>query len=241
MLVDPEHVTEPPCPPSPAGEQIVRRLREVYPSGADPDQAVRQAAYLRDQFPFLGLPTPGRRALSRTVLSGAARPDQDVCASVALRAWRLPEREYQYFAVDYLRRHVKVCDASFLPVAAYLIVTRSWWDTVDHLAAHVVGRLVAADPTLTAEMDRWITATDLWLARTALLHQLTYRQDTDAERLFDYCRIQSGHRDFFVRKAIGWALRTYATTDPDAVRSFLAAEGNRLSPLSIREAAKHLG
>ncbi|MEY9871439.1 3-methyladenine DNA glycosylase AlkD [Streptacidiphilus sp. MAP12-33] len=240
MLVDPEHVTEPPCPPSPEGERIVRRLREVYPSGADAEQAVRQSAYLRDQFAFLGLPTPERRVLSRTVLAGAVKPDQDVCASVALQAWRLPEREYQYFAVDHLRRHIKVCDASFLPVAAHLIVTRSWWDTVDHLAAHVVGRLVAADARLVAEMDAWITASNLWLARTALLHQLTYRENTDAERLFAYCRTQSGHRDFFVRKAIGWALRTYAATDPDAVRSFLAAEGNRLSPLSIREASKHL-
>ena len=155
--------------------------------------------------------------------------------------WRLPEREYQYFAVDLLRRYVRRLSSGFLPVARNLVTTVPWWDTVDALAAHVVGGLVAADPALTADMDAWIEDDDLWVARTALLHQLRYGERTDAGRLFAYCLRQSGHPDFFVRKAIGWCLREYAKTDPDAVRDFLAREGGRFAPLSVREALKNIG
>ena len=153
----------------------------------------------------------------------------------------LPEREYRYFAVDYLRRHVKRLSSGFLPVARHLVSTDSWWDTVDLLAAHVVGGLVAADPRLRTGMDAWIEDDDLWVARTALLHQLRYKEATDTGRLFAYCVRQSGHPDFFVRKAIGWCLREYAKTDPRAVRDFVAAERARLAPLSVREALKNIG
>jgi 3-methyladenine DNA glycosylase AlkD len=89
-------------------------------------------------------------------------------------------------------------------------------------------------------MDEWIADEDLWVARTALLHQLRYKDATDADRLFAYCLLQSGHSDFFIRKAIGWCLREYAKTDPGAVRSFVAESGSRLAPLSVREALKNL-
>ena len=144
-------------------------------------------------------------------------------------------------AVDYLRRHVRRCSSGFLPVTRHLVTTVPWWDTVDLLAAHVVGALVAADPALAAEMDRWSADDDLWLVRTALLHQLRHKERTDTDRLFHYCLRQSGHPDFFVRKAIGWALREYAKTDPDAVRDLLAREGDRFAPLSVREALKNIG
>ncbi len=122
------------------------------------------------------------------------------------------------------------CSSGFLPVARRLVTTVSWWDTVDHLAAHVVGGLVAADPALAAEMDAWIDDEDLWVARTALLHQLRFKGATDADRLFDHCLRRAGHPDFFVRKAIGWSLREYAKTAPAEVRAFVAAYGSRLSP-----------
>jgi 3-methyladenine DNA glycosylase AlkD len=104
-----------------------------------------------------------------------------------------------------------------------------------------VGGLVAADPKLVADMDEWIVDEDMWVARTALLHQLRYKERTDTERLFAYCLRQSGHPDFFIRKAIGWCLREYAKTDPEAVRGFLAQEKGRFAPLSVREALKNIG
>ncbi|MEU4085898.1 DNA alkylation repair protein [Streptomyces aureus] len=228
-------------PDSALADTLLDRLTTVYPAGADPERAASMRAYMKDIAPFLGLTTPERRALSRTVLRDTARPDERDCAALALRCWQLPEREYQYFAVDYLRRHVSRLSSGFLPVARHLVSTVSWWDTVDLLAAHVVGGLVAADPRLRADMDAWIEDDDLWVVRTALLHQLRSKQDTDTGRLFAYCVRQSGHPDFFVRKAIGWCLREYAKTDPDAVRDFVARQRTRLAPLSVREALKNIG
>ncbi|MFG2503653.1 DNA alkylation repair protein [Streptomyces sp. NPDC048441] len=227
-------------PHSDVADTVMERLTATYPEAADPVRAAQAQAYMKNIAPFLGLPTPLRRDLSRTVLAGTPRPDEADCAAIALRCWELPEREYAYFAVDYLRRHVKRCSSGFLPVARHLVTTVSWWDTVDALASHVVGGLVAADPKLTAEMDAWIGDQDLWVARTALLHQLRYKEATDTERLFAYCLRQSGHPDFFIRKAIGWCLREYAKTDPDAVRDFVERERGHLAPLSAREALKNL-
>lgn len=227
-------------PHSDLADTVMERLTAAYAPSADPARAARAQAYMKDIAPFLGLPTPLRRTLSRTVLAGLPRPDETDCAAIALRCWELPEREYAYFAVDCLRRHVKRLSSGFLPVVRHLVTTRSWWDTVDLLAAHVVGGLVAADPKLKAEMDTWIEDEDLWVARTALLHQLRYKDATDTERLFGYCLRQSGHPDFFIRKAIGWCLREYAKTDPEAVRGFVERERERLAPLSVREALKNL-
>ena len=231
----------PDVPRSVLADTVIERLTAVYGAAADPERAAAMRAYMKDVAPFLGIPSPERRALSRSVLQGTPRPDERDCTAVALRCWRLPEREYQYFAVDLLRRHVRRLSSGFLPVARHLVTTVPWWDTVDALAAHVVGGLVAADPALTADMDAWIEDDDLWVVRTALLHQLRYGERTDAGRLFAYCLRQSGHPDFFVRKAIGWCLREYAKTDPDAVRDFLAREGGRFAPLSVREALKNIG
>ena len=231
----------PSVPDSPLADTVLERLTAAYGSAGDPERAVVQRAYMKDVAPFLGLTTPARRALSRTVLAGLPRPGEADCAAVALRCWELPGREYQYFAVDYLRRHVRHCSSGLLPVARHLVTAVPWWDTVDLLAAHVVGALVGADRGLAADMDEWIGDDDMWLARTALLHQLRYREHTDTARLFDHCLRQSGHPDFFIRKAIGWCLREYAKTDPDAVRSFLAREQGRFAPLSVREALKNIG
>ncbi|MDV9188699.1 DNA alkylation repair protein [Streptomyces sp. SR27] len=227
-------------PPSELADTVLERLTTVYPAAGNPFRAQEMVAYMKGVAPFLGLRTPERRALSRTVLDGTPRPDEGDCAAVALRCFALPEREYHYFAVDYLRRHVKRCSSGFLPVARRLVTTTSWWDTVDHLAAHVVGGLVAADPALGARMDEWIEDEDLWVARTALLHQLRFKEDTDADRLFAHCLRRAADTDFFLRKAIGWSLREYGKTAPGEVRAFVAAHTDRLSPLSVREALKHL-
>jgi 3-methyladenine DNA glycosylase AlkD len=227
-------------PDSALADTVLERLVGAYAPAADPVRAQAAAAYMRHVVPFLGIPAPERRALSRTVAAGAGRPDERDCTAIALRCWRLPEREYQYFAVDYLRRHVGHCTSGFLPVLHHLVTTVPWWDTVDLLAAHVAGPLVTADPALARDMDRWIDDPGLWVARTALLHQLRYREATDADRLFGYCLRRADHPDFFIRKAIGWALREYGKTDPVAVRDFVEGARTRLAPLSVREALRNL-
>ncbi|HEX6871271.1 MAG TPA: DNA alkylation repair protein [Micromonosporaceae bacterium] len=223
---------------TPLAANVAARLSEVFPAAADPVRAVAMRSYMRDQFPFLGIAAPLVRQLSRQVLAGLPGPTEADLAAVALGCWRLPEREYQYFACAWLRRHIAVCGPGFLPTVEQLIVTRSWWDTVDALAAHVVGPLVARHPPLVSTMDEWAASENLWLARTALLHQLTFAAGTDQARLFGYCGQLAGHRDFFIRKAIGWALRQYAKTDPDAVRRYVLAHRASLSALSVREALR---
>ncbi|MEV6651769.1 DNA alkylation repair protein [Streptomyces sp. NPDC051219] len=229
-----------PIPSSELADTVLGRLTAVYPAAADPARAEGAAAYMKGVARFLGIRTPHRRELSRTVLDGLPRPDERDCAAIALRCWELPEREYRYFAVDYLRGQVKRCSSGLLPVVRHLLVTDAWWDTVDPLAAHTVGALVAADPGLTRVMDAWIEDDNLWMARTALLHQLRFKAATDSGRLFGYCLRQAGHPDFFIRKAIGWSLREYAKTDPEAVRDFVAGARDRLAPLSVREALRNL-
>jgi 3-methyladenine DNA glycosylase AlkD len=225
---------------SPLARTVVDRLTTVFPAAADQQRAAAMRAYMRDQFAFLGIPAPQQRLLGREVLAGLPRPTEADLDRVARACWDLPEREYQYFACGWLRRHARICSAAFLDTARHLVVTRPWWDTVDALAAHLVGPLVTHHPELVSTMDEWILDDNLWLARTALLHQLAYKDATDEARLFRYCRLRADHRDFFIRKAIGWALREYARTAPDAVRAFVRTHEARLSPLSVREALKHL-
>jgi len=218
---------------------VMERLTREYGALRDPARAASMSAYMRDLFPFLGIPSTTRREASRRVLAGVAKPTEADLTEVATACWALPEREYQYFACDWLGRHAAVLTPAFVPTARFLIVTRPWWDTVDALAAHVVGVLVARHPALASTMDDWAASEELWLIRTAILHQLRYKSQTDTDRLFRYCVTHAGHGDFFIRKAIGWALREYAKIDPEAVRRFVKAQ-TTLSGLSVREALKNL-
>ncbi|CAM5285438.1 hypothetical protein SCYAM73S_03204 [Streptomyces cyaneofuscatus] len=152
--MDPAAAPAPAAPDSPLADTVLARLTELYAPAADPVRAEGAAAYMKHIAPFLGIPTPRRRALSKAVLAGTERPDERDCTAIALRCWGLPEREYQYFAVDYLRRYVASCSSGFLPVLHHLVTTTPWWDTVDLLAAHVAGPLVSADPALARAMDR---------------------------------------------------------------------------------------
>jgi 3-methyladenine DNA glycosylase AlkD len=224
----------------PLAGEVLDRLVRVYDAARDPERASRTAAYMRDQFAFLGFSLPTQRALGRLVVAGLPPPGEEDLRAVALACWALDEREYQYFACDWLRTHLGVCGPGFIDTTRTLITTKSWWDTIDPLATRFVGGLVQRHPELVNEMDAWSQDRNMWLVRTAILHQLHYGTATDTERLFGYCTRQAGHADFFVRKAIGWALRHYARTDPDAVRGYVAKNTDRLSPLSVREATKHL-
>jgi len=226
--------------PTPYATAVLDRLTRTYEAARDPAKAESMVAYMRHQFAFLGITAVEQRALTRVVLDGFGRPAEADLRDVTRACWLRDEREYQYFAVRLLRRYIGVCDAGFLDVVRRLITTKPWWDTIDDIAAHVVGPLVAAYPHLVATMDAWSADPDKWLVRTAILHQVRYRGATDSERLFRYCAAQAGHRDFFVRKAIGWALREYAKVAPDAVRAFVAEHAADLSGLSRREALKNV-
>lgn len=225
---------------TPLAASVVDAVTASFEAARDADAAPGMRAYMRDQFDFLGIPAKARERLGREAIAGLARPTEADAIAVALAMWARDEREYQYFACWYLRRFVKVLGPGFLPTAEHLLVTRSWWDTVDELAQNVVGDIVLRHRELGAVMDEWIESDDIWLARTAILHQNRWKAETDAERLFRYCERRAGDREFFIRKAIGWALREHTRVDAPAVRRFVETHDEVLSGLSKREALKWL-
>jgi 3-methyladenine DNA glycosylase AlkD len=178
-------------PTSTLASTLLDRLSCAFEPSRDEPRARSMASYMRDQFAFVGIPTPARVAIQREVVTGLPPPEERDLVAVATACWKRPEREYQYFACGYLRRHVGGCSAGFVDTAERLITTKSWWDTVDELAQSVVGPLVAAHPELRTTMDRWIDADDFWLARAAILHQNHYRARTDRDLLFGYCRMRA--------------------------------------------------
>jgi 3-methyladenine DNA glycosylase AlkD len=223
-----------------ASDRLLAAISERFEAARDPGQAVRMAAYMRDQFPFYGIPNPTRVTLEREAIAeaGAGELGARDLKAFALASWRRDEREHQYAAAKLLRRQSKVLEPDFLSTAQRLITTKSWWDTVDELADHVVGAIVRAHPSERNVMDRWLVDDDIWLARTAILHQLDWKADTDPDWLFAACLRRAGDTEFFIRKAIGWALRSYSYVDPAAVESFVTSHAAALSGLSRREAMK---
>jgi 3-methyladenine DNA glycosylase AlkD len=199
-------------------------------------------AYMRGQFEFLGVATPQRRSITMPLLRLQCGGDELV--ELARILWVLPQREYQYVAIDMLARNWKALAMHHVDDLLALTQQGSWWDSVDGLAG-IVGDLTRTargqDQHAQQTMDVALRHPNMWVRRVAMLHQLGWRAETDASRLFSYASELAAEPDFFIRKAIGWALRDYARHDPQAVRSFLQDAHDHLSPLSMREAAKHLG
>ena len=219
-----------------AFENVATDLR----SEADSDRAEQMAAYLKGQFECLGVPSPTRKSLQRPLLAAAKTATAEDVIALADRCWRCDEREFRYVATDLLRARAKALAPTDLAHLRRFITSDSWWDTVDALAVHPVGTLVSRFPELKTTMDEWIDDPDIWVARTAILHQMRYKTDLDEQRLFDYALRRAHDTEFFIRKALGWALRNHARVAPDRVRSFVKEHEDALSGLTKREALKHL-
>lgn len=220
--------------------EFARALERALRPLADEVKAAGASAYMRNQFVFLGIPTPQRRAAIAPLIR-AFRPVNSVeLRHVAESLWRKREREYQYAAVDLLASKRALLGTTDLPWILKLAKQKSWWDTVDALVK-VVGKIVRAEPARGRRaMNRALCAKNLWVRRIAMLHQLGWRAETDTDRLFAYADALASETEFFIRKAVGWALRDYAWHDPEAVRCYLAASRARLSALTYREAGMHI-
>jgi 3-methyladenine DNA glycosylase AlkD len=222
-------------------EELTRQIRDALAGVADPARAADMRAYLRNQFPFLGIPTPARRAALKPLFK--VDFDQKRLLTAADQLWRLPEREYRYAAIDLLARHARRLDLDAVAPLLALAQREPWWETVDGLAGIVGDVLRAArrsTPDAQTMMDVALRHDCLWVRRIAMTHQLGWRVETDSIRLFAYAETLAPEGDFFIRKAIGWALRDFARWQPQAVRDFVAAMGGRLSPLSAREATRRI-
>ena len=195
--------------------------------------------YMRDQFPFLGVTAPQRTAVLRDYLAAYGPPPPDDLEALTRALWAMPEREFQYTAVDLLKRQKKQLTPDHLPALQHAILSKSWWDTIDTLAAHPVAAVFARYPEArAATVAVWRADPGIWLRRTTLLFQLLYKDKTDAALLFSLIEDNLNDGEFFIQKAIGWALRQYSKTDQTAVTDFVAA--TPLSPLAEREGLKWL-
>lgn len=222
-------------------EEFVAAVQSALEPHRNPEKAAPMARYMKERFVFLGLKRPEFQPLVRPLLTAAKTvADEAWLAQTARLLWALPEREYHYAALDLLGKYVKTLTPASLPLLRKLIVTNAWWDSVDGVVGAALSPLTLHFPELQTEMDLWSCDGNFWLRRAAILHQLKHHGATDPDRLFEYCLANATDPEFFVRKAIGWALRTYAYTDPLAVRTFVVANKAQLSGLSVREASKHL-
>ncbi len=219
---------------------IIQELKDTFISHKNPDLARKQSAYMRNQFLFFGIPKPQRALLEKAILKKYGPSDEQELISTIKELWHLEEREFQYTALVLAQRYKKFFSVTALSTFEYLIRTKSWWDTVDTLAAHSIGDLISRHPDLINHMDKWIKDDYLWIQRSALIFQLQWKLGTDEERLFRYCQYSASHKDFFIRKAIGWALRHHSKTNSTAVREFVTKNKDVLSSLSIREALIYL-
>jgi 3-methyladenine DNA glycosylase AlkD len=220
-------------------DTYISDLKNLFQTHADPIAAESMCAYMRDQFPFLGLKSSLRRQLQREFYAQNGLPQlQDLSPSL-LKLWSLPEREYQYAACELLGKFEKKLPPEFIDTIETLLTTKSWWDTVDTLASNTVGTHFKRFPPIReVTLTRWRKSEDFWLRRTCILFQLKYKSETDFELLKAIILENLESQEFFINKAIGWSLRQYTRMDPEGVQAFVAE--TPLAPLSAREALKWL-
>lgn len=201
---------------------VVARVVDALHDAGDPEWAEGAERYMKGVAPFLGIRTPDRRKLVRAALRGVPPPpSSDELGRAAVRLAELPEREYHYAAQDVIDRYLDAADDEFLERwVERLLRTTPWWDTVDGLGSIAVAPLTRRSDA-DALVDRWSASGDIWLVRAAIQHQRGRRGDTDVARVLDLCDRHWANGEFFVAKAIGWALRDLAALDAPAVRRFL--------------------
>jgi 3-methyladenine DNA glycosylase AlkD len=216
---------------------MIEAIRRELAAHADPAKAPGMQAYMKSSMPFLGVQKPARARIARSVFAEFPLAGFEAWRATILRLWReATYREERYMAIALARdaRYREHRSVAALPLYEELIVSGAWWDFVDEVAIRLVGALDVAP--LARE---WASDDDMWKRRAAIIHQIARKDRTDAALLFDCIEPNRDDREFFVRKAIGWALREYAKVDPVAVERYCAA--HELSPLSRREALRNLG
>jgi 3-methyladenine DNA glycosylase AlkD len=220
-----------------SSKQLMSSLRKELTKHADLQVSKDAAAYMRNQFEFLGIKTPLRRELAKDLVIQSKELSEPELIALCKELWRQPEREFQYVACDLLAKNAKRLSPSYVKRdAPWFIKTKSWWDSVDSVRKSIEV-VVSVNPELKSEMEKWIISDNIWLVRSALIHQLTLGSKTDSKLLFRLCEIQAEEKEFFIAKAIGWALRSYSYVDPTAVKRFIKAHPE-LSALAKREGLK---
>ena len=215
----------------------LQALQTTFEANAIPANVAPMKKYMRGQFEYLGIKTPLRKSLLKAFYAAHGPPPLDDLQEVIRQLWAMPYREYQYTALEFLTKRLRFLTPDTIPLLESLITTKSWWDTVDGLAANQVGGVIARFPHIRDQyIGRWRGQENIWLRRTTLLFQLRYKEQTDADLLYALIKDNLADKEFFIQKAIGWALREYSKSSPTAVQQFVAQTD--LSPLAHREALK---
>ena len=228
--------------------RLAQLVRSGIAEAADPEKAARMRSYMKSAMPYRGVQSTPLRAVLRGLLAEHRLPDRDAWESCVRDLWdtaEFREERYAAIAVTAHRHYLPYQDPPSLPLYRHLVVSGAWWDYVDPLATRGVGPILASHAEqVTPVIRAWAVDDDLWLRRTAVICQLHREADTDLRLLREVIEPNLAgsrfDREFFVRKAIGWALRQHARTDPDWVRAFVSEHHAGLSGLSRREALKHL-
>ena len=223
---------------------LTAALRAGLAAAADPVRAKGAQAYMKSAMPFRGVASPVQKRLWRTAFAAHPLTTFQDWERTVLELWRPAAfREERYAAVGLAsdRRYLDYRTRAAIPMLEEMIVTGAWWDYVDALASHPLGDVLVSEPTRVSRLMRtWARGPDLWKRRAAILCQIRRKRETDLALLYDCIEPSLADREFFIRKAIGWALRAYAWTSPAEVQRYVKANRARLSPLSVREALKNL-
>jgi 3-methyladenine DNA glycosylase AlkD len=223
--------------PEPMSSFVAAELEAV----ANREKAARMAAYMKTDMAFYGVQKADRKRILREVLRRFPVADRTEYRAQVSALWRRPHREEKYLAIAVARASPRYVTLSSVPLYRTMIVEGAWWDFVDEIAIHLIGTvLVGQRRELTPRVAVWIGDRDLWLRRTSIICQVGKKDETDESLLFAACSRRMHEKEFFIRKAIGWALRDYARTAPESVRRFVIEGRDRMSGLSFREATKHL-
>ena len=194
---------------------------------------------MKNKFLFLGIQSPTRTELNKTISEKYGALDIVNLESVVQELWNSPEREYQYLAMVLIDENKKNLTPSHLEFILELIKSKSWWDSIDALAPNFIGGILSNYPELRDEyISDWTKSDNIWINRTAILFQLKYKQETDFYLLKEVIEVLKTKNEFFVKKAIGWALREYSKTEPDLVKSYIKSA--RLQSLSEKEGLKYI-
>lgn len=226
----------------PVEPTLVDTIRSELWSAADPARAPQMRAYMKSTMPYLGVPLPMTRRITKS--AAVSHPPADVAdlLASATELWRgATYREERYAAAELTGLRLAAGRLEMLPLYREIIVTGAWWDHVDGISERIGALLPAHRAVLEPVIREWSTDPDFWLRRSSIISQLALKERTDIQLLADVIEPNLADREFFIRKAIGWALRQYARIDPDWVRAFVTAHEAAISPLSRREALKHLG
>jgi len=217
--------------------KLTLELLSALRKASHDEEAKSMRRYMREQFDFFGVKTPVRREITGPLFNNHPPKDANELESIVRELWQQPFREVQYAACDYLYQYRNLLAARHLAFLRHLIITRSWWDTVDSLATRSLGDLTLRYSQVRKAMDKWVRDPNLWIRRSSLLYQLKFRDLTDWESLKTYCEVSAKEEDFFIRKAIGWSLREYAKVNPAEVKRFVTSTD--FSSLTVREALKN--